>query len=181
MSESVVSFVVPVYLHGVVTVPGRQSPVMLLREIGGERRWLAVPITESDAETVESARKRIQHPRPSTVELLGSLLAGFGHQVDRVQVTDLREDIFQAQLVLDTGARIPAHPGDAVAVGLRTGAPVEVADTVLDVAAVRLNLAEDTGRDPAGAEEEDEERQIAEFRALLEHAVPADFDDLPGR
>ncbi|WP_246076220.1 bifunctional nuclease family protein [Amycolatopsis cihanbeyliensis] len=173
------SFVVPVHLHGVVTIPARQSPVMLLRETGGERRWLAVPIAESDAEALLSAKEHVRHSRPSTVELLGRVLAEFGHQIVRVQVTDLHEDTFQARLVLDTGAEIPAHPSDAIAIGLRAGAPTEVAEAVLDVAAVQLSIIDDTARGPS--EDEDEEHQIAEFRALLESAVPADFDDLPER
>ncbi|GAB3505792.1 bifunctional nuclease family protein [Amycolatopsis cihanbeyliensis] len=170
---------VPMHVKGVVLVPPETAPVMLLRETTGDQRWLAIAIGAPEAEALLAAQQQVEHPRPGTVELIGRVLEAFGRQLVRVEVTDLRDGVFLSDLVLDGDLRITARPSDAVAIGLRAGVPVEVAETVLDTAAVDIELADAVDpSDPASSTTTgDQERQIEDFRALLDQTDPEDFRD----
>ncbi|GAB3476793.1 bifunctional nuclease family protein [Amycolatopsis cihanbeyliensis] len=175
---------VPVDVHGVALLTGGESPVMLLRESTGERRWLAISVGKPEAQAVLSAKDRIENIRPSTVELIGDVLQAFGRRVTRVEVTELRDNIFRADLVLDKDTRVSARPSDAVAIGLRARARIEVAETVFELAAVELEVtengrpAEDEPADtPTPAEPGSAEEQVRRFRHLLEQVRPEDFDE----
>ncbi|WP_216215669.1 bifunctional nuclease family protein [Amycolatopsis aidingensis] len=166
---------VPVEVHGVALLSGGESPVMLLRETDGDRRWLAISVGKPEAQAILSAKDQIENVRPSTVELIGDVLHMFGRRVTRVEVTELRDDIFRADLVLDKDTRVSARPSDAVAIGLRAQARIEVAEAVFEVAAVELEVVEDASGTPAAAESVSEEEQIRQFRTLLEEVRPEDF------
>jgi bifunctional DNase/RNase len=70
---------------------------------------------------------------------------------------------------------VSARPSDAVALGLRQGAPIRVAEEVLDVASVQLEL-EQEAEGPA-VDMLDTEAEVARFRAELDGLRPEDFDD----
>jgi bifunctional DNase/RNase len=157
----------------VTLLPVDETPVMLLRETVGEQRWLPISIGTPEANALVAAHQRIQHPRPNTIELIGHVIDAFGRRVQRVEVTALHEGVFISDLVLNDGVRISARPSDAVALGIRAGAPVEVDEAVLDVAAVEIEMSGDIDR------EHDMEQEIASFRARLDEATAEDFDDTP--
>ncbi|GLY40358.1 hypothetical protein Amsp01_063810 [Amycolatopsis sp. NBRC 101858] len=168
--------VIPIEVVGMaVPVPG-EAPLMLLREPDGARRWLAIMIGYGEAEALVRAREQIAQPRPGTIELLGDVLAAFGQGVSAVELTEVRDGIFYADLVLADGTRVSARPSDAVALGLRQGAPISVAEEVLDVASVQLEV-EQEAESPA-ADVLDTEAEVARFRAELDGLRPEDFDDL---
>jgi bifunctional DNase/RNase len=168
--------VIPIEVVGMaVPVPG-EAPLMLLREPDGARRWLAIMIGYGEAEALVRAREQIAQPRPGTIELLGDVLAAFGQGVAAVELTEVRDGIFYADLVLASGTRVSARPSDAVALGLRQGAPIRVAEEVLDVASVQLEVEQET-EGPA-ADVLDTEAEVARFRAELDGLRPEDFDDL---
>lgn len=168
-------------VEGMAVLTPEAAPVMLLREREGERRWLAITIGGPEASAVALAQEHIELPRPGTIELIGQVVKSFGHRVSGVEVTELRDGIFFADLVLDSGIRISARPSDAVAIGLRAGVPIEVDDTVLEVASVRVEIVgERTGPDiEASADPVEQEREIAEFRESLDRIAPEDFGDPP--
>jgi len=157
-----------------VPVPG-EAPLMLLREPDGARRWLAIMIGYGEAEALVRAREQIAQARPGTIELLGDVLSAFGQEVVAVELVEVRDGIFYADLVLASGTRVSARPSDAVALGLRRGAPISVAEEVLDVASVQLEVEDDTDESPAG-EALDTEAEVARFRAELDGLLPEDFD-----
>ncbi|RZQ60270.1 bifunctional nuclease family protein [Amycolatopsis suaedae] len=169
---------VPVNVEGVALVaPWSTSPVMLLRELSGRQRWLPIVIGAPEAEALVTAQAKVNHPRPTTVELIGEVLAVFGHRLARVQVTKLDNGVFHADLVLDKGVRISARPSDAVVLGVRADVPVEVDEGVFDEVGVEFEVL---GDDPLGtATPPDAEEQVAEFRELLDHLDPEDFRDRP--
>ncbi|HEY3478051.1 MAG TPA: bifunctional nuclease domain-containing protein, partial [Streptomyces sp.] len=98
--------VIPIEVVGMaVPVPG-EAPLMLLREPDGARRWLAIMIGYGEAEALVRAREQIAQPRPGTIELLGDVLAAFGQGVAAVELTEVRDGIFYADLVLASGTRV---------------------------------------------------------------------------
>ena len=87
-----------------------------------------------------------------------------------MRITELRQNIFFAELILDRNARVSARVSDAVALALHLGIPIHAEDTVLDAAAVTKPAARGEGDDPAQAE------QVEQFRRFLDTASPEDFE-----
>jgi hypothetical protein len=180
---------VQVRVQGLAVVAQEVAPVVLLREEAGLRRWLAITIGAPEAQELAAAQERTASPRPGTVELILDVILALGQRVVQIEVTELRDSIFHADLVLDDGVRVSARPSDAIAVGLRANAPIEVAEAVLEEAAVDVTVANAdeaaevlggglTG-DPLDGPPETSEDQIRQFRDLLDEVSPDDFRD-PG-
>ncbi|MGT2426067.1 bifunctional nuclease family protein [Amnibacterium kyonggiense] len=98
------------------------------------------------------------------------LLDAVGASVDRVDVTRIEEGTFYAALTITTAGgplSLDCRPSDAIALAARVGAPLFVAESVIDVAGV-LEDGEDD--DPDAAEDE-----VVEFRRFLDEVDPEDF------
>ena len=70
-----------------------------------------------------------------THDLLKNVIDGLEARIDRVVITDLRENTFFATIHLETGSKplqIDARPSDAMALALRAGVPIFVDQEVLD-------------------------------------------------
>ena len=145
------------------------QPVILLRPVGepeGAGRLLPIWIGHPEATAILLALQGVDPPRPMTHDLLAGVLEATGFIVERVEVTRLEEGTFYAALVLRGEERtvvIDARPSDSIALAVRTGCPIFVAEDVLDEAAV--------------AEEQnvDEEAEVERFREFLDHVDPDDF------
>ncbi|WP_328610429.1 bifunctional nuclease family protein [Amycolatopsis sp. NBC_00345] len=180
---------VQVRVQGLAVVAQEVAPVVLLREEAGLRRWLAITIGAPEAQELAAAQERTASPRPGTVELILDVVSALGQRVVQIEVTELRDSIFHADLVLDDGVRVSARPSDAIAVGLRANAPIEVAEAVLEEAAVDVTVANadeaadvlgaGLAADPLDGPPETSEDQIRQFRDLLDEVSPDDFRD-PG-
>jgi bifunctional DNase/RNase len=128
--------VIEVQVEAVLIDNATNSPVMLLREVKGDR-VLPVFIGTAEASTIAYALEGIQYVRPLTVDLMRNLIVGMNGKVGRVLITKLENDTFYAELVIETGDRliaIDARPSDAVGLALRTGAPIYVENAVMESA-----------------------------------------------
>ena len=108
-------------------------------------------------------------------DVLLPLLRGLGHTLDGVEITSLEDGVFSAVAVCDGGTRIPVLPSDALAVAVREGLPIAMAEEVLDE--VGQQVAEVF---PGGVAAPPEE-QLREFRQFLDDVGPDDFADPPPR
>ena len=106
-------------------------------------------------------------------DVLLPLLRGLGHTLDAVEVTELADGVFSAVVVCDGDTRVPVLPSDALAVAVREGLPIGMAEEILD--AVGQPVASVF---PEGVETPPEE-QMQEMRAFLADASPDDFADPP--
>jgi bifunctional DNase/RNase len=104
-----------------------------------------------------------------THQLIGHVLTALGRRVDQVRITEVRDNIFYAELILDQDTRVSARVSDAVALALHLGIPIHAEDTVLDAAAVTNTIT----RLGDGAGQVDE---VERFRRFLDTARPEDFD-----
>jgi hypothetical protein len=122
--------------------------LITLREQGGER-FLPIWIGPAEAEAIAIALRQIETIRPLTHDLLKNVIRRFGAQLVQVHITRLENDTFYAELVLEqNGAeiRIDCRPSDAIALALRTAAPILVAESVLQEAGYKPEEAlEPTG------------------------------------
>ena len=147
------------------------APVVLLREQTGERRVLPIYIDSPEAKAIALALEGRELSRPMTHDLLRDVVAALGATVTRITVTELREGTFYAELTLDVGGRpqvLSSRPSDAVALAVRTGAPIFASAAVLDEAATVPEVEDD-------AEEVEEEEIIDEFRDFIDQVNPEDF------
>jgi hypothetical protein len=156
---------VPVELVGVrIELPSNQ-PIVLLKEVGGTR-YLPIWIGAGEATAIAFALEGVQPPRPLTHDLLKLSLEALDASVERVVVTEMREGIYYADLVLwRAGAEITvsSRPSDAIALAARTGSPILVSPQVLEESGVEIH-------------DEEEEDEVARFRNFLDSVKPEDFD-----
>jgi len=158
------------------------TPVLLLQETEGLGRTLPIFIGAPEATAIAFALQGMDTPRPMTHDLIRDLLEALGTDVVRVVVTELRSSTYHADIVLSTeGREIPvsSRPSDAVAVAVRTGAPLFVADDLMDAEGIMLAVDEeedDGSPDEDGAEDAgNPEEIVGEFRSFLDSIRPEDF------
>jgi bifunctional DNase/RNase len=149
---------------------GASRPVLLLQEASGEHRLLPVWIGAAEANVILLEQNGVSGPRPMTHQLIGNVLSAFGRCVEQVHITDLRDSVFHAELILDRDTRVPARVSDAVALALHLGIPIHAEDTVLDTIAGSNTVTRVEGDDRARPDE------VEEFRRFLDNASPEDFD-----
>ena len=156
------------------------TPVLLLQETEGLGRTLPIFIGAPEATAIAFSLQGMDTPRPMTHDLIRDLLESLGADVIRVVVTELRASTYYADIVLRTEGRevpVSSRPSDAVAVAVRTGAPLFVADDLMD--AEGIMLAVDEEEDASDEEEADDtgnpEEIVGEFRSFLDSIRPEDF------
>ena len=162
---------VPMTVTGVRVELPSNTPIVLLREQQGVR-FLPIWVGAVEAMAISSALEGVTPPRPLTHDLLRLVLEGLGAEIDRIVVTDLRNNVYFADLVLTLDGRevvVSSRPSDAIAMSVRTGAPVFAELRVLEEAGIEL---EDESEDLP-------EEEIERFRELLEDISVEDFID-PG-
>ncbi|MFB6219328.1 MAG: bifunctional nuclease family protein [Halobacteriaceae archaeon] len=109
--------------------------------LGVRDETLPIFVGPEQAQTIERARQGVPAPRPMTHDLFVGVVDDLGGSVDRVRITDLEDDTFYAKLDLtvegaDGSARVvrDARPSDGIALAVRVGCPITVAEAVVDEA-----------------------------------------------
>lgn len=129
---------VTVELSTVGVDPQSESPVVLLRE-SMTGRVLPIWVGVAEAQAIARALHGVEVPRPMTHDLLANLLRDLEATVEEVVVHDLRDDTYYGSIRLRVNGRgtpreVDSRPSDALALALRTGAPIRVARWLLDEA-----------------------------------------------
>ena len=155
------------------------TPVLLLQEPEGVGRTLPIFIGAPEATAIAFALQGMDTPRPMTHDLICELLEALGATVARVVVTELRGSTYFADIVLDQAGReiaVSSRPSDAVAVAVRTGSPLFVADQLMDAEGILL-AAEDESEEDGDGDGEDvtPDELVGEFRQFLDTIRPEDF------
>lgn len=119
---------------GFVAVDERAgSPVVLLEEWEGTRS-LPIWIGVSEARSIANEMEERHGPRPNTHDLAKRLIQELDARLLRVVVTELRDGIYYATIVLQANGRqveIDSRPSDAIAIGLRMRAPLYARESLL--------------------------------------------------
>ena len=142
-----------------VEMPSNQ-PIVLLREVSGER-YLPIWIGAVEATAIAFAQQGVVPPRPLTHDLMKDLLTATGHELTEVQITEVRDGIFFADLIFSNGKEVSARPSDSIALALRTGASIFAAEEILDEAGVAIP--------------DEQEDEVEKFREFLDTISPEDF------
>lgn len=154
-------------LVGVRVQMPANAPILLLREIEGERRTVPIYIGGPEAHAIDLALSGTETARPMTHDLLVILLQQLEARIDSVVITDLESGTFFAELHLITSSGeeliVSARPSDAVAIAVRTSAQIFAKEEIVDEAGIDES------------EEGDEEEMVQELRKFLEGVNPEDF------
>ena len=144
-------------------LPANQ-PVLVLRDIDGSR-YLPLWIGNTEATAISLALEGVNPPRPLTHDLLVEVIEHLDDQVLSTAITELIDGTYFAQIEFANHDAVSARPSDAVAVAIRCGVPIYVAQDVLDEA----------GMDVVTEEELDDSEEVEKFRAFLDEINPEDF------
>lgn len=155
------------------------APLVLLREHDEPHRVLPIFVGAPEAFAIGLALASEDPPRPLAHDLMATFLERLHAHVDHVEVTELHDGTFHAELTLHgpTGERrVDSRPSDAIALALRVHAPVFASEDVLDEAGVALLVV--NGEEGGGeADPEVIDAEVARFRALLDHLDPSQLAD----
>ena len=168
---------VEVILRAVRVDVGSSTPLLLLEEVGGER-VLAIFIGAPEATAIAYALQNLTTPRPMSHDLLGNVITALGAKLFSVEITELRDNTFLANLRLlrgDSEIEVSSRPSDAVALALRVGAPILVSDELMATEG-RVMQLDDVEDDDVGEDEPSETELVAELREFLETIRPEDFN-----
>ena len=121
-------------IKGLMVDPITNMPIVILKDKDGER-VLPIWVGIFEANAIALQIENIATPRPMTHDLLRNVITDLDGHVDRVIVSDLKDDTFFAMIHLTVkGERVvvDSRPSDAIALALRTRAPILVEETVID-------------------------------------------------
>lgn len=152
------------------------TPVLLLQEMEGAGRTLPIFIGPPEATAIAFALQGVATPRPMTHDLLCQVIESLGATLERVVITALLDATYYAELHLKQGGRdvsISSRPSDAVAIATRTGAPLFVADELMEAEGILLSTEDEIGDE--GEAEGNPDELVGEFRQFLDSISPEDF------
>jgi uncharacterized protein len=152
--------VLEVEVVGVRVEMPSQQPLILLRESSGER-YLPIWIGAVEATAIAFAQQGVVPPRPMTHDLLKDILEATGNTLSEVRITEMRDGVFYATLVLGDSIEVSARPSDSIALALRTGSRIVCSEDVLDEAGLAVP--------------DDQEQEVEKFREFLDQITPEDF------
>jgi bifunctional DNase/RNase len=169
---------VEVVLRAVRVDVGTSTPLLLLEEVGGSR-VLPIFIGAPEATAIAYALGNIETARPMSHDLLGNVIKALGAQLFAVEITELNDNTFYANLrLVREGAEInvSSRPSDAVALALRAGAPILVNDDLMASEGRVMNLSDDDEEEDEDGEDHSEAKLVAELREFLDTIRPEDFN-----
>jgi len=127
---------VDIRLNRIVIKDGADHQWIYLTERSGHRGFPII-IGTNEAHEIQRVVTKDAPKRPLTHQLTHAVIDALGGRLARVDIVDLRENTFYAQIVLRRNGDdivIDARPSDALALGLRAGCPLRVAESVLEQA-----------------------------------------------
>jgi bifunctional DNase/RNase len=143
-----------------------KQPIVLLKTVEGNR-FLPIWIGHAEAAAILMKLQGNESPRPMTHDLLTDMIGELQAEVARVTVTEMRDNTFHALIRLSTAGpdvEVDARPSDAIAVAVRTGAPIFAVDDLLEENAIEFEH-----------EPEDAEDMVEKFKEFLDQVTPEDF------
>jgi len=125
---------VPVRVWGLIFDPNTHHTVVVLLDPDGER-ILPIWIGAVEGNAIAMGIQGTKTPRPMSHDLLCNILGAFGVQIQRVVITELRDNVFYALLCLSVRGQdlyLDCRPSDAIALAVRVGAPIFCTEKVLE-------------------------------------------------
>lgn len=132
---------IEVRIRGLMMDPNTNMPIVVLKDVGSEAIMpIWVGIFEANAIAIEI--EKVAPPRPMTHDLARNLMRYMNAQLEKIVITELRDDTFFAVLWMRQNEELitlDARPSDAIALALRADCPIYVAEQVMQSA--KLNTS----------------------------------------
>ncbi len=136
-------------IRGLMMDPVTNMPIVILKDLAGTQVLpIWVGIYEANAIALEI--EKVATPRPMTHDLLKNLLLGLETGVQKVVVSELKDDTFYAVIWLERDGEIisiDSRPSDALALALRVDCPIYVEEEVLKSSKSAASMAEKSGNE----------------------------------
>lgn len=130
---------VEVRIRGLMMDPATNMPIVVLKDLASDAVMpIWVGIFEANAIAIEI--EKMAAPRPMTHDLTRNLVQHLNGELERIVITEIKDDTFYAVLWLRQGGEqiaVDARPSDAIALALRADCPIYVAENVM--ASAKLN------------------------------------------
>ena len=143
-----------------------KQPIVLLRTLDGSK-FLPIWIGHPEAAAILMKLQGTPTPRPMTHDLVTSMLGELNAKVEKIAVTELRDNTFFASITVSVNGdemEIDSRPSDAIALAVRTQAPIFAADDVIEESSIEFEH-----------EVEDNEEVVEKFKDFLDQVTPEDF------
>jgi uncharacterized protein len=143
-----------------------KQPIVLLKTADGNK-FLPIWIGHPEAAAILMKLQGAATPRPMTHDLISEMINELDAQCTRVSVTELKDNTFFASITLRVNGQeveIDSRPSDALAVAVRTSAPIFAAEDVISESAIEFEH-----------EAEDTEEVVDQFKRFLDDVTPEDF------
>ena len=145
-----------------------KQPIVLLKTADGNK-FLPIWIGHPEAAAILMKLQGAATPRPMSHDLFTDILSQLEARVVKIAVTELRENTFYALITVaidGTEIEIDSRPSDAIALAVRSGAPIFAAEAVIEESAIEFEQ-----------EDVNEEEVVEEFKKFLDEVRPEDFSD----
>jgi bifunctional DNase/RNase len=143
-----------------------KQPIVLLKTADGNK-FLPIWIGHPEAAAILMKLQGASTPRPMTHDLVTDMLDKLEARVTRIAVTELRENTFYAVVTVAVDGseiEIDSRPSDAIALAVRSEAPIFADDSVIEESAIEFEH-----------EDVNEEEVVEEFKKFLDEVKPEDF------
>ena len=132
---------IEVRIRGLMMDPATNMPIVVLKDVGSDTVMpIWVGIFEANAIAIEI--EKVAAPRPMTHDLARNLMRHMNGELEKVVITELRDDTFFAMLWIRQGGELmtlDARPSDAIALALRADCPIFVSEQVMQSAKLNMN------------------------------------------
>ena len=121
-------------IKGLMVDPITNMPIIILRDKEGQR-VLPIWVGVFEANAIALQMENVTTPRPMTHDLLKNVISDLKADIQKIVVSDLKENTFYALIYLLVNGEpvaVDARPSDAIALALRARAPIFVEDSVID-------------------------------------------------
>jgi bifunctional DNase/RNase len=146
---------IEVKIRGLMMDPSSGTPIIILKDINSET-MLPIWVGAYEANAIALEIEKISPQRPMTHDLLRNIILEMGASVERVVVTELRDNTFFAMIIMKDRAGesvlIDARPSDAIALALRVDCPIFVNEDVIRASRNTVTSSEEEG--VSGADDE---------------------------
>lgn len=132
-----------VKVSGVVRDPRTSQPVVLLADTKGKRA-MPIWIGEAEAMALEAALEGTVSRRPLTHDLLVSVIEHLKATVEEVRVTELKEDVYYAVILMktrDERLQVDSRPSDAMVIAVKLGKPISVESSLFEARSLPIPAA----------------------------------------
>ena len=172
MSDDMVEVVIDSIRVGLMS----QQRIVVLREVDADR-YLAIWIDPYMAEQITFSLQEVEVQRPMTHDLLKSVMNSLNAQVVRVEVVELRGEVYYGNIVMEVNGQsidLDSRPSDALALAVRAHVPILVSHEVMDAAGIipEEDLGEDIPTDidasEIGGDVKETQERLSVFEDFLD-------------